>query len=73
MKGAPEKILNRCSKILINGEEREFTLDDRKEVQDANDYFGSCGERVLAVAMCKLDPKIYTKNPPYEFEIKNWT
>ena len=24
MKGAPERILNRCSKILIRGEEREF-------------------------------------------------
>jgi magnesium-transporting ATPase (P-type) len=24
MKGAPERILNRCSKILINGEERDF-------------------------------------------------
>ena len=24
MKGAPERILNRCSKILINGEERPF-------------------------------------------------
>lgn len=24
MKGAPERILARCSKILINGEEREF-------------------------------------------------
>ena len=24
MKGAPERILNRCSKILINSEEREF-------------------------------------------------
>jgi len=24
MKGAPERILNRCSKILINGEEKPF-------------------------------------------------
>jgi magnesium-transporting ATPase (P-type) len=24
MKGAPERILNRCNKILINGEERNF-------------------------------------------------
>jgi len=24
MKGAPERILSRCSKILINGEERDF-------------------------------------------------
>ena len=25
MKGAPERILNRCSKILIDGEEVDFT------------------------------------------------
>jgi magnesium-transporting ATPase (P-type) len=24
MKGAPERILNRCSKIMIRGEERDF-------------------------------------------------
>jgi magnesium-transporting ATPase (P-type) len=24
MKGAPERILNRCTKILINGEERPY-------------------------------------------------
>jgi len=24
LKGAPEKVLRRCSKILINGEEHEF-------------------------------------------------
>jgi sodium/potassium-transporting ATPase subunit alpha len=29
MKGAPERILNRCSKILIRGEERDFDDDFR--------------------------------------------
>ncbi len=37
MKGAPERILNRCSKILINGEERPFDEKARKEVNEAND------------------------------------
>ena len=32
MKGAPERILNRCSKILIEGEEVEFTEELRQEV-----------------------------------------
>jgi magnesium-transporting ATPase (P-type) len=32
MKGAPERILNRCSKILINGEVRPFDDFARKEV-----------------------------------------
>jgi magnesium-transporting ATPase (P-type) len=37
MKGAPERILNRCSKILINGVERPFDELSRKEVNEAND------------------------------------
>jgi sodium/potassium-transporting ATPase subunit alpha len=37
MKGAPERILNRCSKILINGEEKPFDERARKEVNEAND------------------------------------
>lgn len=32
MKGAPERILNRCTKILVNGEERPFDDAARKEV-----------------------------------------
>jgi Ca2+-transporting ATPase len=36
MKGAPERILNRCDKILIDGFERDFDDDFRKDVNDAN-------------------------------------
>lgn len=50
MKGAPERILRRCSKILVNGEERDFDEAARKEVNYANDALGKLGERVLAFA-----------------------
>jgi magnesium-transporting ATPase (P-type) len=56
MKGAPEKILNRCSKILIRGEERDFDDELREEINAANDSFGKMGERVLAFAKYKLNP-----------------
>ena len=72
MKGAPERILRRCTKILINQEERDFDQYWQKQVNKANDNFGKMGERVLAFAQIKLDPKIYTKDPPYEFDVKNW-
>ena len=48
MKGAPERILNRCSKILIKGVERPFDDTSRREVNEANDILGRLGERVLA-------------------------
>jgi sodium/potassium-transporting ATPase subunit alpha len=70
MKGAPERILKRCSKILINGREEEFNKKLRDEVDKANSDFGKLGERVLAFAMCKLDSDKYTKD--YKFDLKNW-
>lgn len=30
------------------------------------------GERVLAFAKCQLDPKIFTKDPAYPFDVKSW-
>lgn len=55
MKGAPERILSRCSKILINGEERDYS-EFAEHVKFANDSFGKMGERVLAFARVELDP-----------------
>jgi sodium/potassium-transporting ATPase subunit alpha len=49
MKGAPERILSRCSKILIDGEEKPFA-EYAEKVKFANDSFGKMGERVLAFA-----------------------
>lgn len=72
MKGAPERILSRCNKILVNGEERPFDEGWRANVNFANDSFGGMGERVLAFARMSLDPQIYTKEPAYPFDVKNW-
>lgn len=72
MKGGPDRILNRCTKILINDEERDFDKYWQDQVQEANDDFAGQGERVFAFARCQLDPKIYSKDPAYEFDVKNW-
>jgi sodium/potassium-transporting ATPase subunit alpha len=71
LKGAPERILVRCSKILIGGQEVDFTDDLRKEVSQANSDFGKLGERVLAFARCHLDAGKYTKDG-YNFDTKTW-
>jgi len=70
-KGAPEKVLNRCSRILINGTENEFTENYKKEVQAANDKFGAMGERVLAFARCSLPVSKYPKDS-YKFDMVTW-
>ena len=55
LKGAPERVITRCSKVLIGGQEKDFSGDYRKEVNTANDDFGKLGERVLAFAYRDLD------------------
>lgn len=70
LKGAPERILTRCSKILVNGEEIDFTDELREEVGEANKTFGGMGERVLAFAKCSLPSDKFTKE--YQFDVKNW-
>lgn len=50
MKGAPERVINRCTKILVNGVEENLDSVALFGVQSANDRFGGMGERVLAFA-----------------------
>jgi len=71
MKGAPERILSRCSRILVEGVEVEFTEELRKEVNEANSSFGKLGERVLAFARYRLPVDKYPKGN-YEFNVSTW-
>ena len=71
MKGAPERILSRCTKMLVNGEEVEFTDELREEVNKANSDFGKLGERVLAFARYRLPSDKYKKGE-YKFDVKTW-
>jgi sodium/potassium-transporting ATPase subunit alpha len=50
MKGAPERVLGRCTKILVDGVEEPLDEAALFGVQSANDAFGGMGERVLAFA-----------------------
>ena len=52
MKGAPERILDHCSKILSQG--RVDVLDDiwKKKFNDTYLHLGGLGERVLGLFFC---------------------
>ncbi|TFG28078.1 cation-translocating P-type ATPase [Candidatus Thorarchaeota archaeon] len=54
-KGAPEIILDRVTRILIDGEEIELDSEYREELLAANSAMASCAMRVLALAYKKLD------------------
>ena len=70
MKGAPERIISRCSKILIEGEEIDINEDILNEIEFMNTSLGKMGERVLAVARYNLEPERYGMD--YQFDTKNW-
>ena len=68
MKGAPERIVERCSTIAIN--ERNFSIENYKQyILKAVLDMGYMGERVLAFADCDLP--IDTYPPNYKFDPNN--
>ena len=65
MKGAPERILDRCATILINGKE-EILDDERKDAfERAYMALGGLGERVLGFSHFYLNVEDYPRG--YEF------
>uniref|UniRef100_A0A0N5BKX4 Sodium/potassium-transporting ATPase subunit alpha n=1 Tax=Strongyloides papillosus TaxID=174720 RepID=A0A0N5BKX4_STREA len=67
MKGAPEKIFNLCSTIIIDGKIQELTKVHKDKFQNAYDNLGGFGERVLGFCDLELDPFKYP--PGYVFDI----
>jgi magnesium-transporting ATPase (P-type) len=70
LKGAPDRVTKRCSKILINGEEVDFNEEHQAAVEKANKDFAALGERVLGFARLRLDDPKYTSD--YQFDVKAW-
>jgi len=54
MKGAPEILLERCSHIFENGEEKKLTNAKRKKILEINEKLASDALRVLGMAYRKL-------------------
>jgi len=76
LKGAPEKVLKRCSKVLVQDGSSEpypveFDAAMQFNVNAANDRFGLMGERVLAFAKTELDPRDFPKSS-YVFDTPGW-
>jgi len=72
MKGAPERILDRCSTIMINGEEQELTEQWRTKYNDAYMELGGMGERVLGFAHYYLDQTSFPKGFAFDTDEKNF-
>lgn len=54
-KGAPDMLLDRCSRKLVNGQVKALTTEDKVAIQNANRDMAQKALRVLAVAYKDLD------------------
>jgi Ca2+-transporting ATPase len=61
-KGAPEKVLNICDKILVNGKIKKLTPKIKKEILNKNKYFASKALRVLAFSYKEKTKKLTKKD-----------
>uniref|UniRef100_A0AC34GP15 Sodium/potassium-transporting ATPase subunit alpha n=1 Tax=Panagrolaimus sp. ES5 TaxID=591445 RepID=A0AC34GP15_9BILA len=72
MKGAPERILDRCSSMLLNG--KEIQLDDKLRADFNTAYLdlGGMGERVLGFCDYRLDENKYPRGYNFDTEEVNF-
>ena len=71
MKGAPERILARCGKIMINGEETEMNDAWREKYDKAYEYLGGLGERVLGFGHMWIDEDKFPFGQKDQFDTEN--
>ncbi|KAJ3122544.1 hypothetical protein HK098_002770 [Nowakowskiella sp. JEL0407] len=72
IKGAPERVLRICSKILIDGQSVELTEERKKQFNVAYETMAGKGHRVLAFAQMLLDGTEFPVNFPFDKEEKNF-
>ena len=72
MKGAPERIIDCCSTIHIDGQDLEMTEYWKEEFTTAYMKLGGIGERVLGFCDYRLDSKKYPRGFPFNADEINF-
>merc|ERR1711863_81382 len=72
MKGAPERILDRCSSILVNGQEHQMTAEWKEKFETAYMELGGLGERVLGFCDYALPKADYPTGYPFNNDDVNF-
>merc|ERR1711971_180173 len=72
MKGAPERILDLCSTIFINGEEKPMDQHWRDRFQRAYEELGGMGERVLGFCDFRLSANEFPRGFPFDSDEVNF-
>jgi len=72
MKGAPERILDRCSTIEVNGVDVPMTAEWRQAFNDAYLELGGLGERVLGFCDLELPNDTYPIGYVFDADAENF-
>merc|ERR1711887_130330 len=72
MKGAPERILDRCSTIVVNGKEMPLTQEWKNAFETAHMELGGLGERVLGFCDFVLPKDKYPTGYPFDPDEENF-
>merc|ERR1719285_349956 len=72
MKGAPERILQRCTSIVIDGTERVMTQEWKNAFESAYMELGGLGERVLGFCDFLLPEDKYPRGYPFDPDEENF-
>merc|ERR1711937_1106900 len=72
MKGAPERILDRCSTIVVDGRELPMTEEWRNAFEAAYMELGGLGERVLGFCDYMLPADKYPVGYPFDADDVNF-
>lgn len=72
MKGAPERIIQRCSSILTNDGVQDLDESARKVLDDQLAFMMGRGERCLGFAMIDLPPSEYPEDFEFDSEETNF-
>mmetsp|Transcript_30058 Transcript_30058/g.42255 ORF Transcript_30058/g.42255 Transcript_30058/m.42255 type:complete len:1053 (-) Transcript_30058:74-3232(-) len=72
MKGAPERVIARCDKILIDGQVHKLTEEHKAQFEHSYEILAGHGERVLGFAHAYLDSENYPKKTEFNEDKKNF-
>jgi sodium/potassium-transporting ATPase subunit alpha len=72
MKGAPERILERCSSIFIDGQDIELNAYWREQFDKAYIELGGYGERVLGFSDLRLNAEEYPSGYAFDADSANF-
>ncbi|NXF86279.1 AT1A2 ATPase, partial [Eubucco bourcierii] len=72
MKGAPERILDRCSRILLQGQELPLDQEMKEAFQNAYLELGGLGERVLGFCHLYLPPEKFPRGFRFDADEVNF-